>query len=42
MIIVGCVFLIIQWIENYVIVPVLMWKQLWVNSILILICALLW
>ena len=41
MILVWCIFLVIQWIENYVIVPVLMGKQLWVNSILILICALL-
>ena len=41
MILVGFIFLIIQWIENYVIVPVLMWKQLGVNSILILVCALL-
>ena len=41
MILVWCVFLVIQWIENYVIVPVLMEKQLGVNSVLILVCALL-
>ena len=41
MILVWCIFLVIQWVENYIIVPVLMEKQLWVNSILILICALL-
>jgi predicted PurR-regulated permease PerM len=41
MILVWFVFLIIQLVENYIIVPVLMWKQLWVNSVLILVCALL-
>ena len=41
MILVWFIFLIIQLIENYIIVPVLMWKQLWVNSVLILVCALL-
>ena len=41
MILVWLIFLLIQWIENYIIVPVLMWKQLWVNSVLILVCALL-
>ncbi|MBQ9554447.1 AI-2E family transporter [bacterium] len=41
MMLVGCVFLLIQWIENYVIVPILMGKQLGVNSILIFVCALL-
>jgi predicted PurR-regulated permease PerM len=42
MFIVWCIFLLIQRVENYVIVPVLMWKQLWVNSILILVSTLLW
>jgi len=41
MILVWFIFLIIQLVENYIIVPVLMWKQLWVNSVLILVCALL-
>lgn len=41
MLLVWFIFLIIQLIENYIIVPVLMWKQLWVNSVLILVCALL-
>lgn len=41
MMLVWFIFLVIQWIENYVIVPILMWKQLWVNSVLILVCALL-
>ena len=42
MILVWFIFLVIQLLENYIIVPVLMGKQLWVNSVLILICALLW
>ena len=41
MILVWLIFLLIQRVENYIIVPVLMWKQLWVNSVLILVCALL-
>lgn len=36
------IFLIIQWIQNNIITPLLMEKQLGVNSILIIISALLW
>lgn len=41
MIIVGIVFVAIEWIENNVIVPLLMKKQLGVNSVLILVSALI-
>lgn len=42
MIIAGGVFLVIQWVQNNIITPILMEKQVWTNSILIIICALLW
>lgn len=41
MIIVGIVYVVIQWIQNNIITPLLMEKQLGVNPILILISALL-
>lgn len=41
MLIAGGIFLLIQRAQNNIITPVLMEKQLWVNSILIVICALL-
>lgn len=41
MLIVGIIFIAIQWIQNNVITPILMEKQLGVNSLLILIAALL-
>lgn len=41
MLIVGAIFLAIQWIQNNVITPILMEKQLGVNSLLILVAALL-
>jgi predicted PurR-regulated permease PerM len=40
--IIWTLFVVIQWIQENVITPILMWKQLGVNSLLILICALLW
>lgn len=42
MILVWVLFILIQWIQENIISPVLMWKQLGVNSVLILISALLW
>ncbi len=41
MLIVGVIFLVIQWIQNNIITPILMEKQLGVNSLLILVAALL-
>lgn len=41
MIIAGTVFFAVQWIQNNVITPLLMEKQLGVNSVLIMICALI-
>ena len=41
MLIVGAIFLAIQRIQNNVITPILMEKQLGVNSLLILVAALL-
>ena len=39
--VIGGIYLFLQWIQNNVIVPLLMGKQLGVNSLLILISALL-
>lgn len=41
MLIVGGVYLFLQWVQNNVIVPLLMEKQLGVNSVLVLLSALL-
>ena len=41
MLIVGFVFLLVQWLQNNVITPFLMEKQLWINPILILVSALI-
>ncbi len=42
MILVWVLFVLIQWVQENVFTPIVMWKQLWVNSVLILVCALLW
>ena len=41
MLIVGGVYLLLQWVQNNVILPLLMEKQLGVNSVLVLLSALL-
>ena len=41
MLIVVFVFLLVQWLQNNVITPFLMEKQLWINPILILVSALI-
>lgn len=41
MLIVSAVYLLIQWIQNNIIVPLLMEKQLGVNSVLVLVSAML-
>ena len=42
MIIAGAVFFVIQWVQNNVITPLLMEKQLGVNSALLIVSALFW
>lgn len=41
MLIAGGVFFLVQWLQNNVVTPFLMEKQLGVNSVLILVSALL-
>ena len=41
MLIAGVIFLAIQWVQNNIITPILMEKQLGTNSILIIVSALL-
>ena len=41
MLVAGFVFLVIQWVQNNIITPILMEKQLGTNSLLIIISALL-
>ncbi len=40
--IIGLIYLLIQWFENYVLVPIVMNQALWINPLLIIVAMLIW